>query len=236
MPDTQNHEELTKRQIASRENGKLGGVKTPEGKDRSKYNAYRHGLYAKRAPILSTEDQQAYESLAEQIHDFHQPVGPQEADVVNQLVDNMWRYHRYDGCQEWIVEAKMAGQSKWVASFAPEGIENDARHALAVRELLSKSNTSLRELSRMIDRLQRGQQRLLKMLKDLQGPRFNQGARAPQKPVQKPGNEPGTPIKSTPAEMPEAAWEPIIPDFPPRKQENRRSERTQNAPLRHMVA
>ncbi len=195
---------------ASRENGKLGGVKTPEGKERSSRNAFRHGLYAKRPPVLSTEDRAAYDALADSFRAFHQPRGIQEAEIVQQLIDVVWRYQRYEGCQEWMLEMTMSTQADAVARENPNGVPNDARHAIAVNGDLSKAKTSLRELSRLLDRLLRAEQRLLATLKDLQGPRFNTGEPLPQSEPEKDGNEPRTLDPATSAPAAQACWTPKI--------------------------
>ena len=49
--------DISQKQLeANRENAKLGGVKTEEGKAVSKYNALKHGLLSKEV-LLKSEDE-----------------------------------------------------------------------------------------------------------------------------------------------------------------------------------
>jgi len=206
-------EHLDKRTIASRENGKLGGPKTLEGALRSSANSYKHGLYARRPPVLSTEDRQHYEALTNEFFTFHNPRGIQEIEILGQLVNTTWRYQRYEGCQEWMLELAMADQAPQIAKESADPIPHDARHTLAVHKCLSRLNTPLRELSRLLDRLQRQQQRLLAILKDLQGPRFNDGAKSQPKAPENHGNEPTNSLNSSPQASRPQAWTPVIATY-----------------------
>lgn len=52
--------ETSQKQIdANRENGKLGGVKTDEGKTVSRYNAIKHGLLSEEV-LLDGEDEKSW--------------------------------------------------------------------------------------------------------------------------------------------------------------------------------
>lgn len=224
-------ENLDKRTIASRENGKLGGPKTTEGAQRSAANAYKHGLYARKAPVLTTEDRRLYDALAQQLITHHQPKGPQELDLLDQLTDVIWRYHRYESCQEWFLEGMMAKQAPRLAIDEPD-ISKDARHAVGLHGCLTRTNTPFRELSRLLDRLQRAQHRLLSTLKDLQGPRFNTGLEEPAETPEKHGNEPRTAPESTTPPSAETAWTPLAsPEMFPDPVPGAESEAEEAPPL-----
>src|SRR6185369_13650681 len=190
-----------KRINASRENGKLGGPKSDAGKARSSANALKHGLYSTRPPVLSTEDQAAFDSFRSQLIGCHQPRGAQESITVDQLVQTIWRVERYEVAQEYFLENEMAEQNHAIATNNPAGIPHDLRMSLALHHCISSQSSAFRELSRIIHRLHRTQQRLLDQLRALQGPRFNNGGPAlepveetqpPTEENKKEGNEPST--------------------------------------------
>jgi hypothetical protein len=184
-----------KRIRASRENGKKGGVKTDAGKARSAANALKHGLYAhKYSPILSTEILEDFEDLQQKLLQAHNPQNHQERLTVDQLIDCAWRIGRYEIAQEHFLEIELNYQRPGLEKLNPAGIDNDLRMSLALHHCLSVNNSAFNELGRLIARYHRIQDRLLKRLKDLQGPRFGTNPMPQQEPDttsnQKSGNEP----------------------------------------------
>jgi len=73
----------SERQIAAnRENGKMGGPKTPEGKAVSRMNARKHGIFGSALTEYDAEELHGvYEEFAASIR----PVGPIEESLVQQL-------------------------------------------------------------------------------------------------------------------------------------------------------
>lgn len=66
---------LSQKQLeANRRNAKLGGVKTEEGKDISKYNALKHGSLAQEV-IIESEDIPRLQELLEGLRASLQPQG-----------------------------------------------------------------------------------------------------------------------------------------------------------------
>ncbi len=209
-----------KRILASRENGKLGGPKTDEGRARSAANSLKHGLYAKRSPVLSTEDQAKYDEFRAEMLLCHQPFGRQEVQIVEQLIENTWRMDRYEAAQEYFLEIEMSNQASGIAGQNPDGISHDLRMSLALHHCLSTKGSAFREHSRLIQRFQRTQQRLLSELKDLQGPRFNAGAKPARQSPEKSENEPRSAAQSTPPPTPisrtasdRVLWAAVLPSM-----------------------
>jgi hypothetical protein len=117
---------LTKRAIASRENGaKSHGPKTEEGKKRSSMNALRHGLLAQNV-VLPSEKIENFGIM----HDYYiqkfNPADGVEHDRVEEMVAASWRLRR---C--WAYEAIL------IELEAQKRTESNAmvRQALAFREL-----------------------------------------------------------------------------------------------------
>lgn len=84
----------TQQQIeANRQNAKLGGVKTDEGKEISKYNALKHGLLSKEV-LLEKEDEQNLVELGKRLRNELKPAGELEVLLADRIVANFWRLKR----------------------------------------------------------------------------------------------------------------------------------------------
>ena len=78
---------------ANIQNAQLGGVKTPEGKAISKFNALKHGLLSKEV-LLEGEDSENFTQLGQRIMENLQPEGEIEVLLTERIIANMWRLKR----------------------------------------------------------------------------------------------------------------------------------------------
>lgn len=82
-------------------NRKSGGPRTPVGKQRSKYNARKHGICS-NVTLLPGESAVDFQSLRRDFWKSLQPVGEFEEFLVDKLVTIAWRYRRmlvpFSGC------------------------------------------------------------------------------------------------------------------------------------------
>lgn len=78
---------------ANRKNGKLGGVKTLQGKTISKQNSIKHGLCAKNT-LLKSENPEEFNDLKQKLYDYYQPKTPIEEILVDKLVYEIWKSPR----------------------------------------------------------------------------------------------------------------------------------------------
>ena len=86
--------EISQKQLeANRENAKLGGVKTEEGKAISKYNALKHGLLSQEV-LLDDDDENTLIELGKRIRGELKPAGEIEMLLADRIVANMWRLKR----------------------------------------------------------------------------------------------------------------------------------------------
>jgi hypothetical protein len=69
------------------------GPRTAAGKQRSSQNALSHGLTA-RTPVLTSEEQAAYENHCRQFVNEHKPANATETQLVKELADTSWRLNR----------------------------------------------------------------------------------------------------------------------------------------------
>ncbi len=71
-----------------------GGPSTPEGKATSRWNSFKHGLYAKQL-VLPGEDPAQLDALRSRLCAEHQPVNETEEILVNEIAENFWRLRRF---------------------------------------------------------------------------------------------------------------------------------------------
>jgi len=82
-----------KQLLANRKNAKKGGVKTPQGKAKTRLNAVRHGLLCQDL-VLPSEDECAFAELRERFITDLQPAGELEKLLVLRIASGFWRLDR----------------------------------------------------------------------------------------------------------------------------------------------
>lgn len=70
-----------------------GGPRTPEGEERSKINAVKHGIFSK-VIVLKGEPRIAFDALLNGLFNDLQPEGELEGILVEKLAILIWRYRR----------------------------------------------------------------------------------------------------------------------------------------------
>ncbi len=70
------------------------GPRTANGKNRARGNAVKNGLYA-RSMLIKNEDHKAYHALQKQFFEEYPPAGPTQKTVLQLIVDDAWRLHRF---------------------------------------------------------------------------------------------------------------------------------------------
>jgi len=113
----------TQRQIeASRENGRKGGVKTPEGKALSRLNARKHGIFA--SALTEHDSRELHEAHAE-LAAWLGPEGPVEEILVEKLA---LAYVRLQRCARAEAEYHIAAWKKKPSSAYDPAIERTGPH------------------------------------------------------------------------------------------------------------
>jgi hypothetical protein len=130
---------MTQAQIdAARRNGaKSHGPKTPEGKAISSRNALRHGMTAK-AVLLTNENPEAYQKLADAYYEKFQPADDVERDLVDEMVVAKWRQRRDWSNETALFDLEMDRQTKELDAKYDK-IDHACRYALAFRALADES-------------------------------------------------------------------------------------------------
>jgi hypothetical protein len=79
---------------ANRLNGRRStGPRTADGKERTKFNALKHGLTSLHV-VLPGEEEVLYQELRGALFAQYQPENPSETFLVDQLAQNWWRLNR----------------------------------------------------------------------------------------------------------------------------------------------
>jgi len=98
-------DEISEKQLeANRENAKLGGVKTEEGKAISRYNAIKHGLLSKEV-LLGDEDETVLVEIGKKLRSELQPQSELELVLVDRITANVWRLKRVMQIEREMIEA-----------------------------------------------------------------------------------------------------------------------------------
>jgi len=192
-----------KRIEASRRNGRLGGVKTPEGKRRSSRNAEKFGIYSKQCPVAGTESQYLFDQFRNRFFMEYKPVTLARVELVESLVHYSWQIRRYRMTSTWLLDKQMVAQAEQNEKLYAN-LDHGARVSLAVENLLGDSD-AFDKLLRYEARLERTRDRILRALERTQGD--------PPKEIAKCKNEPRSTAESSaepakPDDFPCENWHP----------------------------
>jgi hypothetical protein len=168
---------------ASRHNGaKSNGPVTPEGKAVSSQNAGRHNLCTGHLVLLTNEDPREFQSLIEDYMTRFQPVDGVELDLVHKMIAATWREKRVTAMETSLFELEMVRQQPDVDDEY-ESITAAARQTLALFGT-DDTKTAAALLFRYGSTARRAFTSAFRLLRDLQGDRFNRpspSARLPQR-------------------------------------------------------
>ncbi len=85
------------------------GPRTRIGKERTKYNSLKDGLFAK-VVLLSHEPQSQFDDLHHGLQDYFMPEGMLEAVLVEKLATILWRYRRFLQVESAVVQNNIEQQ------------------------------------------------------------------------------------------------------------------------------
>src|SRR5687768_8993038 len=153
------------------------GPKTPEGKARSSQNALKHGMHSS-AVVLNSETSSLYDSLLSDYVAEYQPADRREHDLVEAIVDAMWRLNRILTIECTSLDYEIDKKRKQPVE-ASAAVDEGTLAALAFAKLAASGNT-LGLLSRHEGRIrrtiERSHNRLIEMQKCRNEPDFPQAA------------------------------------------------------------
>ncbi len=170
---------------------KSTGPNTPEGRDAVRFNALRHGLTAKHA-VLENENEQEFQEMLEAFEAEHQPTGPTESLLVQQMVMATWRLRRLRAVETGLFNIRMYDLSKQTQSVYAQLPETERQASAFLED--NRGCGAIEKLSRYETRIERS---FYRALRELQRLRKDRGA----------GLQPASPQAKPPA--------PLSPDSVP---------------------
>ena len=171
----------TDKQIqANRQNAGLGGVKTPEGKAITRYNALRHGLLSKEV-LLEGEDEQSLIELGKRLQQELAPATELEILLVDRIVANMWRLRRVLEVERNAMEFQKAYKDLDLGvDFGLEkniGFEEKQKMRRKTRDMIT--NSGIEEIMRYETSIERGIYKALHELQRIQAVRAGENPPTP---------------------------------------------------------
>lgn len=157
-----------KRLEANRQNAKLGGVKTNEGKSISKYNALKHGLLSSEV-LLDSDDENAIIEISKHIRAELKPSGEIEIILTDRIVANIWRLKRLLKVEKTTMEWQSQEELTSAIHFNNNKEQIDRK---AVRDMIA--NEDIEKLLRYETSIERGIFKALHELQRIQASRLGE--------------------------------------------------------------
>ncbi|MDD3284361.1 MAG: hypothetical protein PHZ07_02090 [Patescibacteria group bacterium] len=130
--------EISQKQLdANRENAKLGGVKTEEGKAISKYNALKHGLLSKEI-LLDGEDEGALIDIGKKLRAELEPKTELELVLVDRITANVWRLKRVMQIEKEMMDNDMSNSISFSMGKADKTLGGALSYDFANRDTYGK--------------------------------------------------------------------------------------------------
>jgi len=144
---------------------KSTGPRTEAGKQRSKMNAFRHGLTGQTI-VLPTEDHSAYERHSQSFLDQYHPKDATETQLVQSLIDTSWRMNRAAAVETNLFSLGITEMEDQIRANHPE-----AESALAMALAFRENTRAFAQISIYSQRLARQFERTLAQLRQIQAER-----------------------------------------------------------------
>lgn len=171
---------------ANRENAKLGGVKTEEGKTVSKYNALKHGILCKEA-LLEGENENDLSDSREGILNQFKPVGEMEMFLCERIISGIWRLQRTLRAEKSNMEYQLNHRGVYLEvdldffsssdSSTVEEIKNKQRQRLRTSSMVE--NDGIEKIIRYENSIERSIYKSLHELQRLQAMRNGEKVQTP---------------------------------------------------------
>ena len=154
---------------ANRNNAlKSTGPKTPEGRQRSRMNALRHGLTG-QVTAMTEEDRAARDQFAKALIHSLAPEGAMETQLAQRVATDSWRLNRLSAIEDNLFALGLHQNS---GEICPDQEQIDA--ALTTARVFTQESHQLQLLTLYEQRLNRGLQQNLALLQSLQTARKTQ--------------------------------------------------------------
>jgi hypothetical protein len=159
---------------------KSTGPRSEEGKCASRFNALKHAASAKSL-VIPGEDESTFANLAASYHERFQPVGPEEALLVEKIVAADWTQRRMHRLEADVLNTLIARQGESEENPIGAAFIQDCEGPNALQKIFRRREAAGREWSRALAELRR-----------LQYERLAFSAPLPVRAVRPPLPEPGS--------------------------------------------
>ena len=166
-------EPATARIAANRANAALStGPRTAQGKSTSSKNATSHGLYAAIVVVHHWENQADFDLLRQQYCDRFCPLDRVESDIVDRMVDSVWRRNRVISIETTLFNLDIDEMTEEIVDTYTEPEDGMLRVACAFRKRHGEGVWDA--IQRHLAAIDRAFQRAMRDLRLIQGERFSQ--------------------------------------------------------------
>lgn len=130
------------------------GPRTPEGKDKSKYNAVKHGIFSK-VILLKGEPRIVFDALVDGLFNDLHPKGTLEEILVEKLAILLWRYRRLIVAEAKIGEAvaDQEEEGEFISFVDKNEMHSEREHLLryeaSIERAIDRTMGQLERLQRM---------------------------------------------------------------------------------------
>jgi hypothetical protein len=144
------------------------GPKTDAGRNRSRMNALRHGLTG-QVTTMTEEDRAAHDTFSKALMKDLAPEGAMETQLAQRVATDSWRLNRASAIEDNLFALGLHDNE---GKLCPDNNQIDA--ALTSARVFTKESKQLQLLTLYEQRLNRGLQKNLAILKSLQAERKSQ--------------------------------------------------------------
>ena len=122
---------------------KSTGPRSVEGKSVSRFNSTKSGIYAK-ALVLPGEDPAELEALVEACRLTHQPVGQDETELVDQLIESSWQQRRLARLETEVLTGLMSHSNVPPDCRFVHALQYDYEHAKMIPVIWREKRAAVR--------------------------------------------------------------------------------------------
>jgi hypothetical protein len=185
---------------------KSTGPRSDEGKAASRFNALKHAASAKSL-VIPGEDESTLAELAASYHEQFQPLGPEEALLVEKIVAADWTQRRMHRLEAEVLNTLIARQDESEENPVGAAFVADCEGSNALQKIFRRREAAGREWYRALGELRR-----------LQSERLAFSAPPPVRAVRPPLPEPGSQLSTQPqhyaADPQPSGARPPVPNAP----------------------
>ncbi len=123
---------------------KSTGPRSVEGKAASRFNALKHATSAKSL-VIPGENEANFAELADAYHDQYQPVGPEEALLVEKIMAADWTQRRMDRLENEVLNALISQQDESEENPLGAAFIKDCQGPNALQKIFRRREAAGRE-------------------------------------------------------------------------------------------